>query len=115
MWIQLGYPKKSVEQKIVEQHCGEYKLKPKQIELVLEIVHKTRDDAAVAQPASIRSSIAMARLAAERAKRFSKPLDNQILAQAGRLVLREAIQMKPGREVDAYLDALFTEILGTTG
>ncbi len=113
VWIQLGYPKKSVEQKIVEQHCSEYSLKPRQIELVLEIVHKTRDDAAVAQPASIRSSIAMVRLAAERAKRMNRPVDNQLLAQAGKLVLREALQMKPGREVESYLDGLFTEILGT--
>jgi hypothetical protein len=32
-----------------------------------------------------------------------------------KLVLREALQMKPGREVEPYLDALFTEILGTPG
>jgi len=115
VWIQLGYPKKAVEQKIVEQHCGEYMLQPKQIELVLEIVHKTRDDVAVAQPASIRSSIAMARLAAERAKRVGRPVDNQLLGQAGKLVLREALQMKPGRDVEPYLDALFMEILGTAG
>jgi MoxR-like ATPase len=115
VWIQLGYPKRAVEQKIVEQHCAEYALQPKQIELVLELVHKTREDAAVAQPASIRSSIGMARLAAERAKRLGKPLDNAVLAQAGKLVLKEALLMKPGKEVGPYLDALFNEILGTAG
>lgn len=115
VWIQLGYPKKAVEQRIVEQHCAEYSLSPRHIELVLDLVHKTRDDAAVAQPASIRSSIGLARLAAERARRLNRPLDNTLLAQAGRLVLKEALQMKPGKEVGAYLDALFTELLGTTG
>jgi MoxR-like ATPase len=115
VWIQLGYPKKSVEQKIVEQHCSEYKLSPKHVELILQIVHKTRDDAAVAQPASIRSSIGIARLASERAKRVGKPVDNATLAQAGKLVLSEAVQMKPGKDVGPYLDALFTEILGTAG
>lgn len=115
VWIQLGYPKRGVEQKIVEQHCTEYSLAPKQIELVLEIIHKTRDDAAVAQPASIRSSIGMVRLAAERAKRMGKPVDNALLAQAGKLVLKEALQMKPGKEVGPYLDALFNELLGTSG
>jgi MoxR-like ATPase len=115
VWIQLGYPKKSVEQKIVEQHCSEYKLSAKHVELILQIVHKTRDDAAVAQPASIRSSIGVARLAAERAKRGGKPVDNATIAQAGRLILAEAIQMKPGKDVGPYLDALFTEILGTSG
>jgi hypothetical protein len=56
----------------------------------------------------------MVRLAAERAKRMGRPVDNQLLAQAGKLVLREALQMKPGREVESFLDGLFTEILGTT-
>jgi hypothetical protein len=57
----------------------------------------------------------MARLAAERAKRMGKPVDNALLAQAGKLVLKEALQMKPGKEVGPYLDALFNELLGTSG
>ena len=115
VWIQLGYPKRAVEQKIVETHCPEYKLTPAQIELVLELVHRTREDAAVESPASIRSSIGIARLAAERAKRLNAKLDNAILAQAARMVLGEALKMKPGRETKAYLDALLTEVLGSAG
>lgn len=115
VWIQLGYPKKAVEQKIVEQHCAEYALSHKQLELILQLIHETRDDAQVAQPASIRSSIAIGRLAAERAKRVGTPLDNQSIAVAARLVLREALAMKPGKEIDAYLDALLTEVLGSDG
>jgi hypothetical protein len=38
-----------------------------------------------------------------------------VLAQAGKLVLKEALLMKPGKEVGPYLDALFNEILGTAG
>ncbi|MGC4119422.1 MAG: MoxR family ATPase [Myxococcales bacterium] len=115
VWIQLGYPKRSIEQKIVETHCPEYRLTPAQVELVLELVHRTREEATVEAPASIRSSIGIARLAAQRAKRLSAPLDNTLLAQAGRMVLTEALKMKPGREVGAYLDGLFTEVLGTAG
>ena len=115
VWIQLGYPKRSVEQKIVETHCPEYKLTPSQIELVLELVHRTRDDAAVESPASIRSSIGIARLASERAKRLNTALDNATIAVAARLVLTEALKMKPGREVGAFLDATLTEVLGTAG
>lgn len=115
VWIQLGYPKRGVEQKIVESHCPEYKLTATQIELVLELVHRTRDDAAVESPASIRSSIGIARLAAERAKRLSTPLDNATLAVAAKLVLGEALKMKPGRDVGQFLDGMLTEVLGTAG
>jgi MoxR-like ATPase len=115
VWVQLGYPKRATELKIVETHCPEYKLSPTHLELVLELVHRTRDDAAVEAPASIRSSIGIARLAAERSKRMGAPLDNAVLAQAARMVLAEALKMKPGREVGPFLDRLFTEILGTPG
>ena len=115
VWIQLGYPKRSVEQKIVESHCPEYKLSASQVELVLELVHRTRDDAGVESPASIRSSIGVARLAAERSKRLGKPLDNAVIAQAARMVLTEALKMKPGRDIGPFLDALFTDVLGTAG
>ena len=112
VWIELGYPTKAVEQKIILKHCGEYQLPPAQIERILELVTKTREDPAVESPASIRSSIGMARLAAERAKRLGSEVDNLVLAQAANLTLREAIQMKPGRSLDEFLSGLFKSILG---
>jgi MoxR-like ATPase len=115
VWIQLGYPKRAVENKIVRSHCGEYELSAARIESVLELVHSTREEPAVEQPASIRSSIGIARLAAERAKRLGVAVDNTIVAQAAQLVLTEAIKMKPGRSVQSYLENLLTRVLGTTG
>lgn len=115
VWVQLGYPKRAVEQKIVRSHCGEYELSAARIESVLELVHSTREEPAVEQPASIRSSIGIARLAAERARRLGVAVDNAIVAQAAQLVLTEAIKMKPGRTVQSYLDNLLTRVLGTTG
>jgi MoxR-like ATPase len=114
VWVQLGYPKKATEQKIVEQNCAEHALTPAQIELVLELVHRTREDPMVEAPASIRSSIGLARLAAERAKRLAVPVDNALLAQAARLVLTEAVKVKPGRSVENYIDGLLKGVLGTS-
>ena len=85
------------------------------IESILELIHSTREEPAVEQPASIRSSIGIARLSAERAKRLGVPVDNAIVAQAAQLVLSEAIKMKPGRSVQSYLENLLTRVLGTTG
>lgn len=115
VWVQLGYPKRAVEQKIVKSHCAEYDLPPARIESILELVHSTREEPAVEQPASIRSSIGIARLASERAKRLGVPVDNTVVAQAAQLVLTEAIKMKPGRSVQSYLENLLTRVLGTTG
>lgn len=113
VWIQLGYPKKSIEQQIVEANCAEYKLSGSHIELILQLVHETREDPAVESPASIRTSIGMARLAGERAKRYGKPVDNRLIAEAAQLTLREAIQLKPGRDADGYVDKLLKKVLGT--
>lgn len=115
VWVELGYPKKSTELKIVRGKCGEYELGAAQLEQVLELVEQTRTDPAVERPASIRSSIGMARLAAERAKRLGRPLDNEVLAQSAKLILSQAVQMKPGRNAQKYLDSLLTKVLGTTG
>jgi len=115
VWVQLGYPKRSVEQKIVRSHSAEYDLPPARIEAILELIHSTREEPAVEQAASIRSSIGIARLAAERAKRLGAQVDNTVLAQAARLILTEAVKMKPGRNIDTYLDNLLTRVLGTTG
>lgn len=115
VWIQLGYPKRSTEQRIVASHSSEYELSAAHLEIVLELVGSTREDPAVEQPASIRSSIGIARLAGERARRTRSPLDNGIIAQAARLVLTEAVRMKPGRAVDSYLDNLLLRVLGTKG
>lgn len=115
VWIQLGYPSKATELKIVQGQCAEYELSASHLELVLALVAATRDDGAVERPASIRSTIGIARLAAERAKRQQLAVDHQILAQAARLVLTEAIRMKPGRNRDKYVASLLTKVLGTAG
>ncbi|MBX2801540.1 MAG: MoxR family ATPase [Myxococcales bacterium] len=115
VWVELGYPKKATELKIVRGQCTEYELAPAQLELILGLVEATRDDPAVDRPASIRTSIGIARLAAERAKRQSGEVTNAVLAQAAKLVMGQALQMKPGRNRKKYLDSLLTRVLGTTG
>lgn len=115
VWVQLGYPKKSTELKIAKSHCAEYDLPAARFEAVMELIHSTREDPAIDQPASIRSTIGIARLAGERARRQGVAVDNTILAQSARMVLAEALTMKPGRSVESYLDNLLERVLGTKG
>lgn len=113
VWVELGYPTKATELKIVRANCGEYSLSAGDLELILSITEHTRQDPAVQRPASIRSSIAIARLAAERARRMGAPVDRAILASASTLVLSQAVEMKPGRNVRKYLESLHKRVLGT--
>lgn len=115
VWVELGYPPKATELKIVASKCGEYALRGADLELVLELVAQTRADPAVERPASIRSSIGIARLAGERARRLGKPVDAHVLAEAANLVLAQALSMKPGRSRDKYVESLLVKVLGTSG
>ncbi len=115
VWYQLGYPTKSTEQKIVQSKCLEYDLPSTIIEKTLELVQHTRKDPAIESPASIRSSIGLVRLTAERAKRKQTQADNRLLAEAAKLILLQSIKMKPGRNIQHYLDSLLTKVLGTKG
>lgn len=115
VWVELGYPTKATELKIVRSRCSEYALGGSELELVLELVDQTRNDPAVERPASIRSSIGIARLAGERAKRLGKPVDAAVLADSAQLVLGQALQMKPSRSKDKYLESLLVRVLGTRG
>ena len=114
VWYNLGYPSKAIEQKIVQAQSSEYELKPAQIELILQLIEFTREDPAVETAASIRSSIGIARLSAQRAKRLNCELSNQVIAEAARLILTEALKMKPGRNLDHYLDSLLKKVLGVS-
>lgn len=112
VWVQLGYPSRAIETRIVEGKTREYELPPGQLELVLELIHHTRDDPAVEAPASIRSSIGIARLAGERSRRLKSKVDHRLLADAARAVLTEAVRLKPGRDLEKYLDSLLHKVLG---
>ncbi|MHA2503340.1 MAG: AAA family ATPase [Candidatus Kariarchaeaceae archaeon] len=116
VWVHLDYPSKSIEQKIVKNNVTEYSLPSSLIELTLELVSQTREDLArVETPASIRSSIGMARLTAETAKRLGSEPDAEILAKSAMLILPDAIKVKPGSQPKDYVKDLCRRVLGTSG
>ena len=112
VWIHLDYPKRATELRIVQQNVLEYNLPPDIIEHILEIVSHTRNDPQVETPASIRSSIGMARLVAQRAQRLNQSPDAHILAECVHLTLKEGIKLKPGRDINSYLSNLTKQIIG---
>ncbi|NMC04160.1 MAG: MoxR family ATPase [Candidatus Lokiarchaeota archaeon] len=112
VWINLGYPGKALELKIMDVNCPEYKLSAATQEKILELMIQCRNDPDVEAPPSLRTSIGLARFIGERASRLKKDVDNALIASCARLILREGIEMKPGRDVDAFLKKLLTRVVG---
>jgi MoxR-like ATPase len=114
VWIHLGYPPRALERKIVESNCPEYKIPPIAYEKILELLEQFRGHQAVDSPPSLRSSIGIARLAAERAKRYGTEIDNKIIAEAANLILPDSCQFKPGRDAHREVKKIVQSTLGVS-
>ncbi len=112
VWIHLDYPSKALELKIMNTNCPEYKLDPTTQEKILEFMNQCRNDPEVEAPPSLRTSIGLARFIGERAKRLNKPVDNTLIANCAKFVLRDSIELKPGSEIDTFLKKLLTRVVG---
>jgi len=114
VWIHLDYPPRSLERKIVEANCPEYEIPPIAYEKILELLEQFRGHEAIDSPPSLRSSIGMARLAAERARRLGIEIDNKVLAEVALLILPDSCQFKPGREPKKEVTRIVQATLGVS-
>ncbi|MDH5403043.1 MAG: MoxR family ATPase [Candidatus Heimdallarchaeota archaeon] len=114
VWIHMTYPSKSTELKIVKSKVEEYNLPASIIEKSIELVAQIRSDPQIEQPASIRSSIGLARLTAETARRLQVNPDTTLLAKSAMLILPDAIKLKAGRVPENYIKDLCKRILGVS-
>ncbi|MHA1682412.1 MAG: AAA family ATPase [Promethearchaeota archaeon] len=114
VWIHLGYPTKSLEQKIIEANCPEYDLTALTQEKIIEIMLHCREDPAVERPPSLRTSIGLARFVSERAKRVGTRVDNKLLAESARYILKDSMEMKPGKSIDTFLKKVLATVIGVS-
>jgi len=112
VWVTLSYPKKSVEMKILKLNCPEISFSEKIFKSIIDIVDYTRKSSEVARPASIRVSIGFAKLLAQRSHRLGKEPDAKMIFDVGKLVLPHAIEVKPGTDLDIFVDRVLSTILG---
>lgn len=112
VWIHLRYPSRALEQKIMEANCPEYKLSAMTQEKILELMTQCRNDSSVEKPPSLRTSIGLARFVSERAKRLKVPVDNKLISESAKLILKDSIELKPGKDIDQYLRDLLTRVVG---
>lgn len=114
VWIHLGYPSRSLEQKIMMANCPEYKLSALTQEKILELMIQCRDDPAVEKPPSLRTSIGLARFVSERATRLNTTVDNKLIAESAKLIIPDSIELRPGAQVSSFMKKLLTKVVGVS-
>jgi MoxR-like ATPase len=114
VWIHLGYPSRSLEQKIMMANCPEYKLSALTQEKILELMIQCRDDPAVEKPPSLRTSIGLARFVSERATRLNTTVDNKLIAESANLIIPDSIELRPGAQVSSFMKKLLTKVVGVS-
>ncbi|MBD3214841.1 MAG: AAA domain-containing protein [Candidatus Lokiarchaeota archaeon] len=114
VWIHLGYPPKSLEQKIMVSNCPEYKLSALTQEKIIELMVQCRNDPVVERPPSLRTSIGLARFVSQRAQRLNTRVDNKLIAESARLILQDSLELRPGRSKDQFIKKILTKVVGVS-
>ena len=114
VWIELDYPDKKTEMKIIEHNNPYYKVDESILEKIYLIINRTRTHHQVQTPASLRSGIALARLTGVAQKRNKKADSNKILKDLASNVLFGAIQAKPGVKAKDIITNIISQVLGST-
>ena len=112
VWIELDYPDKKTEMKIIEHNNPYYKIDESILEKIYLIVNRTRTHHQIQAPASLRSGIALARLTGVAQTKDKTQDPNKILKDLSRSVLFGAIQPKPGVKVKDLINNIITQVLG---
>ena len=113
VWIELDYPDKKTEMKIIEHNNPYYKVEESILEKIYLIINRTRTHHQVQTPASLRSGIALARLTGVAQKRNKKADSNKILRNLASNVLFGAIQAKPGVKAKDIIINIISQVLGS--
>ena len=113
VWIELDYPDKKTEMKIIEHNNPYYKVDESILEKIYLIINRTRTHHQVQTPASLRSGIALARLTGVAQKRNKKADTHKILRNLASNVLFGAIQAKPGVKAKDVITNIISQVLGS--
>jgi len=113
VWIELDYPDKKTEMKIIEHNNPYYKVEEGILEKIYLIINRTRTHHQIQTPASLRSGIALARLTGVAQKRNNSEEPNKILRNLASNVLFGAIQAKPGVKAKDVINNIIGQVLGS--
>lgn len=110
VWITLDYPSRSVEMEIIKANIPQSKLSVEFMDLIYKLVLATRKSNEIERPASIRSAIAIAKLAG-RKEAQNKDLTRDEFKNIVNHVLIGGVKPKPGYNPDKVVNKIITSIL----
>ena len=110
VWINLTYPERSVEMEIIKANTPETKISKDYLELTHQLIVQTRKSREIERPASVRSAIAIAKLAGR--KEASKDgLSSDAFAKIARQVLKGGIKVRPGINEDSIVQKIVSSVV----
>ena len=114
LWIELSYPNKKTEMKIIEHNNPYYSISESLLEKIYLIINRIRNHHQVQTPASLRSGIAMARLAGLLQTRNKSLNPNQVLRKIAKEVLIGAVKAKPGIKTKPIINSVLSQVIGSS-
>ncbi len=109
VWIKLAYPTRVVEMEIIKSNVPSLNLSKDYLGMTYDLIAATRKAREIERPASIRSAIAIAKLAGQK-KRVSGGLSIGEFQKIARLVLVGGVKTRPGHEAEAVIGNLIKSI-----
>ncbi len=110
VWIALDYPARSVEMEIIHANIPQSKLSKDFLNLTHELIAATRKSREIERPASIRSAIAIAKLAGMKEKK-SGSLSTKAFKNISRLVLVGGVKARPGFDEGTIIDKIVNNLV----
>ncbi|MFB0543663.1 MAG: AAA family ATPase [Candidatus Bathyarchaeia archaeon] len=112
-WIRLDYPNKETELEIIRVNVPEFGLPESALNKIYEIVHDTRETAALEIPASPRAGIFLARLVNRYLSKFTDE-DEAIRFFAPSVLSKEMRIREEGKRIDDIIKEILDRRLGGT-
>ena len=110
VWISLDYPSRSVEMDIIKANIPQSKLSTDLLELTHQLINATRNSREIERPASIRSAIAIAKLAGRKEK-SKKGIEISEFKKISKQVLSGGIKTKPGFEANQVISKIINSVV----
>ena len=110
VWIKLDYPSRSVEMEIIHANIPQSKLSKDFLNLTHELIAATRSSREIERPASVRSAIAIVKLAGMKEKK-EKSLTISDFKSISKMVLAGGIKARPGFEEDKLVSKIVDNVV----
>jgi len=110
IWIRLDYPSRSVEMDIIHANIPQSKLSKDFLNLTHQLIAATRTSREIERPASVRSAIAIAKLAGMKEKK-EKNLSMTDFKSISKMVLIGGIKARPGFDEDKLISKIVDNVV----